>query len=188
VTRWDDPDMMGHEHRLLAGSAWLAGSVTLALPWWQVVVGVPLAVAAANVPDVDDTRWWRKVDRALPDEDLGGCGPLNHRGLMHWWGLPAAIALALSLGASTDPNRLVTVLMVCAWAAVTGWGSHVVGDFVFGQRGRGVPRGVPLAPWGVHVGLGFDATGGLAAVTARLAPLAALIWCAVTVTGWRLPA
>ena len=142
----------GPAHRVGGVTAWLAVAPHLAIPGWQVAAGAVIAGATAHgrlSPDVDNTRTWRRVDPYVPDEALGGNGPLAHRGVAHWWGLPALALGWVALG--HDPG-------VLAWevaAVAVAWASHVALDAVFGQQ----PPGVPLAPWGWHVGLRLDSGG-----------------------------
>jgi hypothetical protein len=115
---------------------------------WQAAAGLVPAVLASTGPDLDNTRTAKRLDGWLPDEALGGCGPLQHRGLAHWWGIPAAA-------------WLVADRLPAGWwqwailAAILGWASHLLGDLTFGKAGFGTGQGVPLLPWGWHVGLGF---------------------------------
>jgi hypothetical protein len=76
----------------------------------------------------------------------------GHRGLLHWWGLPAVVAGAMAW-------RAVPLLW---WGPVIGWSSHIFpADFVFGKMGFGIPRGVPLWPgrYGYRLGFGLRVTG-----------------------------
>ena len=43
------------------------------------------------------------------------------------------------------------------WALLLGWSSHLVGDFLFGER----PPGIPLGPWWAYTGIRLDSGGGL---------------------------
>lgn len=173
---------MGREHRRVAPSAWVAAAAFAGVSPGLILAGVGPAIVCASLPDIDNTRAAKRIDGIVNDEALGGCGPLNHRGLAHWIGLPAFAALwVYGLGDSllaADPWRGGLILAVL-WGAVIGWASHIAADFVFGQAGWGTPRGVPLAPWGWHVGLGFDADGRLASLAGYAAP-------AVAVTIWLL--
>jgi hypothetical protein len=130
----------------------MAAASHLGLPAWQVAAGtVPAAAFSAGPtsPDVDNTRLWKRLDRWVPDEWLGDGGPLGHRELMHFWGLPAALAWVMwTVGAPWF-----------AWAAVVGWVSHIGGDLLVGQEGYGTQRGVPLGPWWWHVGVGLKCGG-----------------------------
>lgn len=129
-----------------AGLAWAQHQ-----PWWVIAASAAIAAAAAPGPDVDQRRWWRTLDRWVPDEWLGWGGPLQHRGITHWWGIPAAGALAVM---AFTPGLWV------AWAILAGWASHLALDFIFGKAspfGRGA--GIPLMPWWRYVGVGLDAGG-----------------------------
>jgi len=165
---------MGATHRLLGASAALAWAAWVPLHPAQTAVALVVATvtsAGPTSPDVDRTGPWQLLDRLLPDELLGHRGPLQHRGLSHWWGLPA---LALLVAAAL-PAQVAWL----AHAAVLGWCSHLLGDLLFGQAdprgGRG--PGIPLLPWWGHVGLGLDVDGPLERVVVqRLALPALLAW------------
>jgi hypothetical protein len=115
----------------LAGFATGAALATAAhQPVWVAVASACLAsVTAGGVlsPDVDQFKVWRALDRWLPDEWLGEGGPLQHRGLSHWWGIPAGVAAWLYV--SGGPWW--------AWMLLAGWVSHLVADWAFGQAGVG---------------------------------------------------
>jgi membrane-bound metal-dependent hydrolase YbcI (DUF457 family) len=135
---------MGPTHRL---TGVLAGVVvaSLAQQTWSVVAMSGLVASATShgwaSPDLDQTKPWIRVRKALPD-DLAVL--LNHRNLTHWWGLPVGAWLWTG-----------TLPVQSQWAMrmlVVGWVSHLLGDFIFGA--------LPLLPWGgPRVGLGLD-TGG----------------------------
>lgn len=169
---------MGPTHRLTGASAGLALAVALSWSPLQAAAGMTLSVLVSGgrlSPDADEYPWWHLLDRLLPDEWLGHGGPLRHRGLSHWWGLPAAVGAAVPL---VPPSLRWVVL-----ALLAGWCSHLVGDFLFGKPDRWADRGpgIPLAPWWGHVGLGLDTGGRLElAVRALLLP-AVLCWQALQV-------
>jgi hypothetical protein len=137
----------------------LAGFVTGAAlaahahqPWWVAVGSACLASLTAGgvlSPDVDQFKLWRALDRWLPDEWLGEGGPLQHRGLSHWWVIPAAAAAYLYVVGGPW----------WAWMLLAGWASHLVADFVIGQGWGGREDGIPFWPWWGHIGLGGDAGG-----------------------------
>ncbi len=113
---------------------------------------------------------------------LGHGGPLRHRGLSHWWGLPAAAALWLATAA---PGWSWV-----AAAALVGWASHLLGDFCFGQHDVRSARGpgIPLAPWWGHVGLGLDVGGAVERVVVqRLALPLTLAWLTLDQLGLAHP-
>jgi hypothetical protein len=109
------------------------------------VVGV-VAASTATLPDICQHRAWRTADAVLPDEALGHGGPLQHRGISHWWGvlylaaavlvptgpwpdpgshlrgydLPWAAACALLAALTHRAPRLLRVLGMAAVLAVTG--------------------------------------------------------------------
>jgi LexA-binding, inner membrane-associated putative hydrolase len=146
----------GTAHRVFAVAVQIAAGSALHEPLWQVIAGIPFAVAFSagpTSPDLDDTRTWKQLDRWIPDEWLGDGGPMQHRGLLHWWGIPALVAMLIDLLAPATP------ITWAAWAVVVGWTSHIVADCVFGQCGYGTRTGVPVLPWWAHVGLGFKSNG-----------------------------
>lgn len=147
--------MDGSTHRLFATSASLAASTYLAVPTWQAAAGAVVATATSSgwsSPDADQS-WLAWV-------------PGGHRGLTHWWGLPALAAVAVLVFV---PPETAWAL----WALLIGWTSHIVGDFVFGER----PPGIPMAPWWAYAGLGLDSGGGIE----RL-----LRWMWPVVIGWQV--
>lgn len=145
--------MDGSTHRLFASSASLAVSTAAGTPAWQAALGAVIATSSAagwTSPDADQSwlRW----------------APGGHRGLTHWWGLPALAAVATLVFVPPEAAWAV-------WALLIGWTSHLVGDFVFGVR----PPGIPMAPWWAYAGLGFDSGGPVERVL-RWAWPAVLAW------------
>lgn len=115
----------------------------------QTAAFVTAAIVTAGgvwSPDVDNRPWWR----ATIGRTWSG---FAHRRITHWWGIPAGAAAAL-LAFDVAP-----VPAAAAWGAVIGWGSHIAGDFVFGQAAVGRGPGVPLLPTRWHVGVGLKADG-----------------------------
>lgn len=163
--------MKGTHHRIVAAAAWPALASLTHVPHWQAVVGILPAVAfsaGVSSPDVDNTRLWKRLDRWIPDELLGAGGPLGHRELIHWWGLPALLAFFLW---KADLGAAEFVL----WAACVGWGSHVVADAGFGMGGYSIREGVPVFPWGqTRIGLGFRSDGIASAIC--IGPVCAVGW------------
>jgi hypothetical protein len=138
----------GSTHRLAAASASLALSTSTGAPAWQAGCAALIATATSSgwtSPDADQS-WLSWV-------------PGGHRGLTHWWGLPALAALATVALVPAEAAWAV-------WALILGWSSHLAGDFVFGRR----PPGVPTAPWWGHAGLRLDSGGGLERWLRRLWP------------------
>jgi hypothetical protein len=173
----------------LVGAYAGAGLACLAHQPWPAIAaaaGVASLFAGGRLsPDIDQFKAWRRLDKWLPDELLGHGGPLGHRRISHWWGIPAAACAALAAVHTVAPGPgWMAWVWLAALAALTGWTSHLVADFAFGkacwQDGRG--PGIPFAPWWGHHGLGLD-TGGILETVFRwalsVAP-AALIWHAVT--------
>jgi hypothetical protein len=147
----------------------------IVLDWPPLQAGAAMVVAllfsaGPLSPDLDQHRGWRLTDRVLPDEALGNGGPLQHRGITHWWGLPAAVAATLPL----VPPAAGWVLL----SALAGWCSHLVGDFVFGRADRFCGRGpgIPTAPWWGHVGVGLDTGGRTESFTRALVLPAVAVW------------
>ncbi len=176
--------MQRSSHVLLGALAGLGYALHQGLTPAQAAASSILAAAVAPLPDVDCRRWWRTTDRVVPDEALGHGGPMRHRGLTHWWGLPALTALPLAVF-GVDVNGLD--LTWVGWVLLTGLVSHLFGDFVFGKRcpqqGRG--PGIPLAPWWAHRGIGLDTDGPVETLTRWCVLLPALVWLAgVAVAGW----
>lgn len=124
----------------------LAEGLTLAAVT-VVTAGGPLS------PDLDQQGWWKLLDRYLPDEWLGRGGPMRHRGITHWWGVPASLALVLAASPSHGMAWWVGA------GLVLGWGSHLLGDFAVGAKSRYRGAGIPWAPWWGHAGLGAPCDG-----------------------------
>lgn len=166
--------MLSSTHRLTGTAAGLTlATVLQAGPGYAAMMAGIATLTAAGVtsPDIDQRGGWRLVDRLLPDELAGHAGPLRHRGVTHWWGLPVIVGYLVR---PTVPQqwRWLTA------AALIGWCSHLVGDFVFGKantrQGRG--PGIPLAPWWWHIGIGLDTGGTLEAVIRRIGLPIVLTW------------
>lgn len=143
-------------------------------------------------PDVDQFKAWRSLDRWLPDEWLGAGGPLQHRGITHWWGTTLALALAWCVLLAAIPP--LTSIWWAGAGVVTGWASHLALDCVFGLQVRSpdgaviVRAGIPMAPWWAHRGgwfrsgdIGSQTAGGFLTVVG-LAQAALLVWTANTWT------
>jgi hypothetical protein len=168
-------------HHLAGSACGLALAAALGWSPWQAGVSAAAATLTAGgrwSPDADQYRWWRRTDRVLPDELLGRGGPMRHRGITHWWGIPVLAALA------------VLLLVPAAWqwpllALVTGWASHLAGDFVFGAACPYEHRGpgIPMAPWWRHRGMGFDSGGVLERAVVAPALVALLGWQAWALVG-----
>ncbi|HEY6796210.1 MAG TPA: metal-dependent hydrolase [Kineosporiaceae bacterium] len=163
--------MKGTTHRLLGACGGAALGMAMGWGWPQIVASGWLATLTAGgptSPDVDQRLLWTLADRLLPDEWLGNHGPLQHRGIAHWWGVPATVAV---VSWSTVPPRFVWI----AYALIAGWTSHLVGDWFFGRSGQGRGPGIPFAPWWNHRGLGLAVGGLLERVVAALLPFVMLV-------------
>ena len=155
-------------------------------PAVRVVVTALMAAGAVPTsggrrsPDIDQYKEWNEVDRRIPDELLLFGGPMRHRGITHWWGIPAALTYLLWLACTHLPLAEAVLLLVLAWVPLSGWWSHLISDFFVGHRYDGGKRpeaddpagawdrksmldaddhprgpGIPLFPWWGHVGLGW---------------------------------
>lgn len=133
-------------HRLLGGACGLAVAAVGSLSPTEAVAVAAVAALVAPWPDVDQRKWWKP---------LTAWKPFRHRRLTHWWGLPTAALLLFFV-----------ISGPLAWllgAFLTGWYSHLAGDWVFGKRGPAVTgwrgAGIPLAPWWGYHGLGLRCGG-----------------------------
>lgn len=162
--------MKGTTHYLFGACSGVALGSAAGWEWPQIVAAGWLATLTAGgrlSPDVDQHWAWTFVDRLVPDEWLGNNGPLQHRGLSHWWGLPLA-------GFSVAWSMLPAAWAWVAYALLTGWSSHLAGDYLFGRAGAGRRAGIPFAPWWNHRGIGLAVGGVLERVFAVLLPFALL--------------
>lgn len=162
--------MKGATHRLLGACGGVALGMAAGWEWPQIVASGWIATLTSGgftSPDIDQHWAWTRLDKLLPDEWLGNNGPMQHRGLAHWWGLPLTAAwLAWSL----LPPHIVWV----AFAMLAGWTSHLVGDYLFGRPGAGRGAGIPFAPWWNHRGIGLRVGGKLERWVALLLPFVML--------------
>jgi hypothetical protein len=162
--------MDGHSHRVVGAAVALAALPILThhhgLPGVTVACAVAVATSSGRAlsPDADQGWLWHLIDRVLPDEAiLNDNGPMQHRGITHWWLWPV-LAWLLSLApldvTIAGAGQPVTLSASPALAGVAlGWGSHVLADFLVGARGNGRGPGVPLAPWWWWVGTGAKCDG-----------------------------
>jgi len=166
--------MDGTTHRMFGAVCGTAWAVAHGMAPAQALAFAALATVTSSgpsSPDVDCYRGWRRVDTALPDEVLGAGGPMQHRGITHWWGLPALAWVALDHVPTGVIGWVPAALLV-------GWTSHLIGDLLFGRN-----RGIPLAPWWWHIGVGLD-TGGPTEALARWTVLpAAVVWLTAVAAG-----
>lgn len=166
--------MDGTTHRMFGAVCGTAWAVAHGMPPAQALAFTALATVTSSgpsSPDLDCYRGWRRVDRGVPDEALGAGGPMQHRGITHWWAWPALAWTALE----RVPTGAIGWIPV---ALLVGWISHLIGDFVFGRG-----RGIPLAPWWGHIGLGLD-SGGILEACARWTILpATAVWLTAVAAG-----
>lgn len=196
--------MMGGTHRLTGAAFGLGYGMVAGLDPVPAFIsgGIAFLVAGGALsPDVDQRWAWRIADDLLPDELLdrdryaregkrwspSSGGPMQHRGITHWWGVYVVLAALWGLAV------LITWVgggpLWWWWipgAVISGWVSHLFGDFLFGQpdpvTGRG--GGIPLYPWWGHVGVEWDAGGALEKWVERFwLPFVVLPVMALAVTG-----
>lgn len=133
-------------HQLLGAACGLGLAAVAGLQPTEACAVAAVSAMVAPWPDVDQRKWWRPLVRWKA---------FRHRRLTHWWGLPAA-ALLLFFAVSGPLAWLLG-------AALTGWFSHLVGDWAYGKRGPAVTgwrgAGIPLAPWWGYHGLGWKCGG-----------------------------
>lgn len=142
------------------------------LPIPQAAVLTGAAFATSTLPDIDQAKTWGLLDKVIPDEVLGHGGPLDHRGLTHWWAIPLIAYLAAS--------GLTGTLSVAAHGLILGYASHLALDSLWGRPG------IPVAPWWWYVGLSFR-NDSVSAVIATAVFLVASAWLAVALA-FHLPA
>jgi hypothetical protein len=192
---------MASTHRTLGFVAGAGYGHAAGLPWPLTLTAGAIAVvtsAGRLSPDADQFRGWRLADRILPDELLGRGGPMQHRGITHWWGWPTLLTAVWAAGVPLSTGGWS---WLAGGALLAGWWSHLVGDMVFGRAvgryarpdedqldgdpdpvygGRG--PGVPLAPWWWHVGVGLKC-GGLTEWLLGLALLPVAAWVVAASAG-----
>jgi hypothetical protein len=135
-------------HYLCGAAAGLGIAAVAGYPIPLALATGAVAAAAAPLPDIDQRRWWAPLREFRP---------FQHRRLTHWWGLPASAVPLVVLTSGPVAWLLVSV--------ITGWSSHLVGDWVFGRRGPRVTGwrgpGIPLAPWWGYHGVGLTCGGAV---------------------------
>ena len=135
--------MMGVGHRLVAANVTFVVGAILDKPAGEIALAAALAAvfsAGKFSPDADNREPLRKF--------------FGHRGLLHWWGLPAMALIPLAYVSAP----------FWAYGPVLGWSSHIFpADFVFGKGGRSIPKGIPLGPGtdSPRLGLGFKVSGSV---------------------------
>lgn len=161
-------------HNLLGAASGLGLGLALGWPWWQTLASAGLASITSDgptSPDADQFGWWKRIDRWVPDELLGKGGPMRHRGLSHFWGLPVLAALFVYF--RIDPHW-----QWIGWGLVVGWSSHLVGDFVFGAASQYRGAGIPWWPWWGHEGVGLKSGGRIERFVAAPLIVLGMLWMA----------
>lgn len=181
--------MNGRGHRAVG-----LGAYILAVPFLPVhapkelAAGAIVAVATSSgklfSPDADQGWLFRLLDKLIPDERiLGDNGPMQHRGITHWFVWPLLIWWASTIPwdvwVSVDGHALTISSGWLLASVAVGIGSHVVADFVVGAAGQGRSAGVPLLGWRCHVGLGRPCGGLVERVLTRAVVPAAVVAAAV---------
>lgn len=154
-------------------AGWDAGSI-LALS------AVATATAGGKLScDIDQYRTWRTINRWVPDEWLGGGGPLAHRGITHWVAWPLLIATGWAALIQRMPAA--GGVWWLGYGAAIGWASHILLDALYGHAVRTtegaivVRRGVPLVGWLVRFG-GVWTSGGPGSSFTGVVLAAAAAW------------
>jgi len=219
------------EHRVTAVSHGAVASLfayaalpPIGSPVARVAITVAVGLATAPTsggkcsPDADQFGSWKKWDRRIPDELLLCGGPMRHRGISHWWGLPAAATWGLHEACTRLPLLLAVLLLIVAGLPLLGWWSHLWSDLWIGGQYLGGKRpeaddpagawdrkstmdaddhprgpGIPLFPWWGHVGLGWrvGSVGEWVYVLATTIVGGAAVygaWRGVILPTWSLPA
>jgi hypothetical protein len=161
---------MGETHRVFAATAAMSLAIHQGTSWWMAGASTALAVAVTSgpmSPDVDQYRPWRCFDSYVPDEALGAGGPLKHRGITHWWGLPLLAWLAISHWGTGNMTWI-------GYSLVYGWAAHLAADFVFGR--------IPMVLWFMPIGIELK-TGGKVEALLRWTLWPTLLWLATVMVG-----
>lgn len=154
---------LGHQTGAVAAA--LTVATVTGMPATHTAVFTAAAAATSTLPDIDQTKPWRLLDRIVPDELLGAGGPLDHRGASHWWGWPAA-AFYATWSLTGMPGAVVHGL-------VFGVAAHIVLDAGWGRPG------VPVAPWWWYAGVSAR-NDSLSAVLATAVFAVVSAWLTVT--------
>jgi hypothetical protein len=175
--------MDGRGHRRVGLATAIGLTIVAPLPPAAAAVSVFVAWATAGggaSPDLDLDPDWKRADRVLPDEILGGGGPLGHRRITHFVGWPVLAWLLWRHHPVTDPTWAVGFFRGM-WV---GWTTHVAMDWLFGAGG------VPWLLWTGRWGLELDQDGILARIVSRAAltaSIAAGLWLAWTTAHLPIP-
>jgi hypothetical protein len=163
-----------------AGGAVLGLAAAQASIWAGMPIRDALALAAVSTitgggelsPDVDQRKWFRTLDRWLPDEWLGGGGPLQHRGVTHWTAWPPILAIGWAVAIAFGPPILGRFWWI-GYGVALGWASHAILDALYGHAVHTpegmivVRRGVPTMPWWRHRA-GIWTSSGIGSQTAGI--------------------
>lgn len=126
-----------------------------------VALGVPLVLHHLGIAEIPPEQALAAAvaaqpfaaGRLSPDADHTWLSAFKHRRGAHGWWWPALAAWGLL----QTPAGAV----YAAWGPIIGWASHLFpADWVFGKRGRSIPKGIPVLPfmkW--RTGLGLKVTG-----------------------------
>lgn len=179
--------MDGLSHRVLGAATYAVALPVLPIHGTAAIVFTGLLAVASSSgrllsPDADQGWLWHLIDRWVPDEKLlGDNGPMQHRGITHFW-LWTVLALATAYLVPTTITIGINAHMASFSAAPVlagfgvGWGSHLLGDFLVGAAGQGRTAGIPLGPWHCWIGTGAKCGGFTEwAVTGLAFPLAAYL-------------
>jgi len=150
--------MMAPTHHLLGASFGLSAGIALTLSPAEIILSTGIAALTGGgilSPDIDQFHVWRFVRHIVPLRFLGKGGPLQHRGITHYWVFP------ILLGAYSF--LLLFPLHIIALSIAIGWLSHLFGDWLFGKASPYDHRGpgIPLMPWWAHHGVGLKVDGRL---------------------------
>lgn len=160
--------MNGPGHYLLGAACALEAANLTALPIIQTTVVLLVASSTAHgawSPDIDQRLIWTGREQTAEHRARWGVshlfpeGTRGHRYITHLWWWPLLFSV-YTLGswwmARISPSVYTLndwrVALAWSWlpaAGLTiGWGSHLLGDFLFGKD-----TGIPMTPYGRHVGL-----------------------------------
>lgn len=150
---------LGHQSGAVAIALGVATATGMPTP--AALAYASCAYLTSTLPDTDQTKPWRLLDKLVPDEWFGG--PLAHRGITHWWGIPA-IAYAATLNLAGPAAVIVQGLIL-------GYAAHIALDAIWGRPG------VPVGPWWWHAGVSLRNDGAVG-VIATAGLIVGALWLA----------